>query len=297
MKYISNEEIKNVSISSKEIFDLVDKTIRAKKTSILPPKTSMHFHDHDFFNVMPAIIPDLNLSGVKCINRYETNTPSLNGDIFLYDFKTGLLKSVLDARHITTLRTAAVAVHSIKLLAKSDYKIISFIGLGEIGKATLKILIDLNDRPLIIRLFNYKDHALIVKKLYENTKNITFEIFDDYEEMVKDSDVVISAITYASKDFAKESVYKKGVLLVPIHTLGFQECDLTFDKIFGDDYGHIQHFKYFNKFKTFNEVSEVLNGTCKGRENDNERIIAYNIGIALHDISLANLVLEKFNKK
>lgn len=297
MKYISTEEIEKINLSNKEILNLVEATIKAKKDSILPPKTSMHFHDHDFFNVMPAIIPTLNLAGVKCINRYEHNTPSLNGDIFLYDFKTGLLKSVMDAKRITTLRTAAVAVHSIKLLAKSDYKIVSFIGLGEIGQATLKILIDLNDRPLIIRLFNYKDHAVKTKKLYENTKNVKFEIFDDYIEMVKDSDVVVSAITYASQDFAPECVYKKGVLLVPIHTLGFQGCDLTFDKIFGDDYGHIQHFKYFNQFKTFNEVSEILNGTCKGRENNEERIIAYNIGIALHDLALANLVLQKFNEK
>ena len=216
-----------------------------------------------------------------------------NTIIFIYDYQTGLLDSVLDAKKITNLRTAAVAVHSIHLLAKSDYKIVSFVGLGEIGKTTLQILIETTDRPLIIRLFNYKNRAGIFKEKYKDNKLINIEIFEDFEDMVKDSDVVVSAITYAEKDFADESIYKKGVLLVPIHTLGFQNCDLTFDKIFGDDLSHICGFKYFNSFKRFNEISEVLNNKCEGRVNDDERIIAYNIGIALHDIALAKIYIDK----
>lgn len=293
MRYISYDEVEKVDISSKEVIDLVESVLRHKHTSLLPAKTSIKFKESNFFNVMPCIMPELNISGVKCISRYMDRTPSLCGDIILYDYQTGLIKSIMDARKITTLRTAAVAIHSLKLLANSNYKIVSFIGLGEIGKATLKMLIDLNDRELEIRLFNYKDQAIDQFNKYKDIQNINIKIFDDFEEMAKDSDVIISAITYADKDFANPEIYKPGVLLIPIHTLGFQGCDLTFDKIFGDDYDHIKHFKYFNQFKEFNEVADVINGKCAGRESDDERIIAYNIGIALHDIVLANYILNK----
>ena len=43
----------------------------------------------------------------------------------------------------------------------------------------------------------------------------------------------------------------------------------------------------FNKFKKFAEVSDVVNGLAVGRENDQERILAYNIGIAIHDMNFA----------
>ena len=35
--------------------------------------------------------------------------------------------------------------------------------------------------------------------------------------------------------------------MVPVHTRGFSNCDLFFDKVFADDYGHVKHFKYFDK--------------------------------------------------
>ena len=82
-------------------------------------------------------------------------------------------------------------------------------------------------------------------------------------------------------------------MVIPVHTLGFTNCDLFFDKVFADDYGHVKHFKYFDKFKSFAEVSDVVNGIKPGRENDEERILVYNIGIALHDIYYAGQIYGK----
>lgn len=293
MKYYSEEDIKNVDISSQELLELANEVIVNKNNTLLPPKVSIKFDESKFYNTMPCLMPSINTFGIKCINRNPNNIPSLNGEIFLYDMESAVLKAVMDAKRITTLRTAAVAVHSVYLFAKKNYKTIAFIGLGEVGKATLKVLIDTTDRPLNIRLFNYNGQAEELVELYKNNTNISIELYDDYELMACDSDVIISAITYAHKDFAPAKIYKEGVLLVPVHTLGFQECDSVFDKIFGDDFGHICGFKYFDKFKSFNEVTDVLLNKCSGRENDKERIIAYNVGISLHDIALAELFLRK----
>jgi ornithine cyclodeaminase/alanine dehydrogenase len=58
------------------------------------------------------------------------------------------------------------------------------------------------------------------------------------------------------------------VLVVPVHTRGFTNCDLFFDKIFADDTGHVDHFRNFKQFKYFAEMSDVVNGTAEGRESD-----------------------------
>ena len=46
-----------------------------------------------------------------------------------------------------------------------------------------------------------------------------------------------------------ENLYRKGCLVIPVHTRGFQNCDLCFDKVYADDTAHVCGFKYFNEFK------------------------------------------------
>ena len=76
-------------------------------------------------------------------------------------------------------------------------------------------------------------------------------------------------------------------------TRGFQNCDLFFDQIFADDVAHVEGFKYFNQFKQFDEFARILLKQNPGRTSDQERILAYNIGIALHDIYFASQVYDK----
>ncbi len=293
---ITTEQIVSLKITSQEMIEWVNETIKNKKSMLLPEKISIKMDEGKiFYNVMPCVVETEGVAGVKVVTRYPNRTPVLDSKLSLYDLKTGYLKAIIDADFITTWRTAAVAIHSINLLAVHEFKIISFVGLGTIGKATLKMFLDTIDkkRKVEIRILNYKNIGESIVKQYEGDTNVTWKLFDNYIDMAKDSDIIVSAVTFAEEDFADESVYKKGVLLVPIHTRGFQNCDKTFDKIFGDDYNHIQGFKYFAHFKNFHEISDVINGICVGRENNEERIIAYNIGIALHDIVFAQKIMEK----
>ena len=118
------------------------------------------------------------------------------------------------------------------------------------------------------------------------------DICTDTECLISDSDVVVSCITAADHIIAPDKCFKEGVLVVPVHTRGFQNCDLFFDKVFADDTGHVRDFKYFKQFKQFDEFSRVLLGENPGRENDQERILAYNIGISLHDIYFASQIYD-----
>ena len=96
-----------------------------------------------------------------------------------------------------------------------------------------------------------------------------------------------SCATYFENDICPDEYFDEGVLVIPIHTRGFTNCDLFFNKVYADDYGHVCHFKNFNKFKSFAEVCDVVNYNAIGRENNRERILIYNIGLAIHDINFA----------
>lgn len=231
--------------------------------------------------------------GVKIVTRYPERKPSLDSEILLYDLESGKNIALMDGNWITAMRTGAVAAHSVKLFAVEDFKKIGIIGLGNMARATLKMLLAIYpERQLIIKLKKYKDQHELFAQEFKKDANITFIYCDSFGEVVMDSDVVLSAATMFEKDICPNEYFKEGILVIPIHTRGFMNCDLFFDKVFADDIDHVKGFKYFTKFKYFAEVSDVTNGVKPGRENNKERILAYNIGIALHDIYFAGKIYE-----
>jgi ornithine cyclodeaminase/alanine dehydrogenase len=148
----------------------------------------------------------------------------------------------------------------------------------------------LKNRKLTVNLLKYKGQEKDFAQRFSQYENLTFQTVDTPEELVTGSDVVISGVTYAPTNFCSDECFQKGVLVVPIHTLGFTNCDLFFDKVFADDYGHVCNFRYFNKFKKFAEMTDVVTGKVPGRESDDERILAYNIGISVHDVYFASKI-------
>ena len=214
MRIIDGYEIGKINIPPALALETVDKTLRAKYEDVLPPKISMPLPGHKFINVMPAIVPSLNAAGVKIVSRYPERSPSLRSQILLYDLRTGEPKALMDADLITSLRTAAVAVHSVRLLAKSGWSSVALIRLGDIGAHIADMLSAAVDREFELRLYDYKNRAADFAAKHCSGKG-SWKIFGDYEEMVSDADVVISAVSYAEEDFAPASAYKKGVLVVP----------------------------------------------------------------------------------
>lgn len=73
---------------------------------------------------------------------------------------------------------------------------------------------------------------------------------------------------------------------------GLQNCDTTFDRVFGDDTDHVKGFKFFLQYKDYNGIGEVLAGRDPWRRSDEQRIIDYNYGLALHDVVYASKIFE-----
>jgi ornithine cyclodeaminase/alanine dehydrogenase-like protein (mu-crystallin family) len=259
----------------------------------------MKMDNNIFVNTMPCVIPPLNRMGVKIVTRYPARTPVLTSELLLYEASTGSQLALMDAEWITTMRTGAVAALAIETLKKTKAHIYSFVGLGNTARATLLCLLSRLSKGEVItvKLLSYKNQAFEFKKRFSAFKNINFEIIDSKKDFIKNSDVIVSCVTAADELIGNDEWYDEGVLVVPVHTRGFQNCDLFFDRIFVDDTEHIKDFKNFEHFKYKDKIANVLRGISFGRTNDNERILSYNIGIALHDIYYASKIYDMIKKK
>lgn len=298
MQQISFEQILKLGITPLECVNWAETVIKNKNKYVLPHKISITYGNECYFNTMPAYMPDMNIIGVKEVSRVTGREPTLQGDILLYDSVSGDMKCFMDGTWITTWRTAAVTAITVEKLKKSDAKNISLMGLGNIARAFVLCIDAIRDHEEIeLNILAYKDqHELFIER-FRNHKNIHIKVFNDVKEMFKISDVIVSCVTAATSLFDEnDEDYKPGVLIVPVQTRGFQNCDLTFDKIFCDDIPHISGFKYFNQYKSVTEMTDVLNDK-KFVRNQTERYLAYNIGIAVQDMFFATKILEKIQHK
>lgn len=292
MKIFHFETIKKQNILPQTCVEWVREAFRLKYLSQLPAKISMKIDEKIFFNTMPVYLPDLNRFGVKVVSRYPEREPALQADILLFDTQTGETLALMDGSWITAMRTGAVAALAIKELKSSTAREYAFLGLGNTARATLLCLLSFLHEPIHIRLLAYKGQEQLFIERFAAYESVRFSVYDSVEDLIDGADVVVSCVTVATELFAPDRVFKEGVLVVPVHTRGFQNCDLFFDKVFADDTNHVKDFKYFSQFKAYDEFSQILLGENPGRESDKERILAYNIGIALHDVYFAAKLFE-----
>ena len=295
---IQQEQIDQLNISPKECIEWVKQGFLMKDEAQMPAKLSVHPQGEDFMTSMPCLLPKHNgkkYFGLKLVSRIEGQTPTLKSDITLYDAETGRLLAVMDGDWITAMRTGAVAALAARTFQRSGVDTYSMIGLGNIARAVALCLIaDNSHRHINIRLMRYKYQAEQFIERFKAYDNVTFDIIDDPKTFLSEADVLISCVTVATELlFPDDTLFKKGVTVIPVHVRGFQNCDLFFDKVFGDDTGQIQKFKYFSQFREYDEIHQVLLGKNPGRTNDDERILSYNYGIALHDIVFASKIYEK----
>ncbi len=296
MKVISFDEIAGLGIDPATCLQWVGEALTRKGEAVLPKKISMKHESLPgvFYNCMPCIAPWMGRAGVKLVTRYPGREPALDSEMLLYDTASGECLALMDADWVTTMRTGAVAAHSARLLGAPGFSRVGFMGLGNTARATMLCLrAAAGDAPLEVGLLRYKGQELGFRERFAGMEGVEFLEFDDPRGLARWSQVLFSCVTVAEGEVCPPEDFSPGSLLVPVHTRGFAACDLAFDRVFADDEAHVSGFGYYERFKDrLAEVSDVVAGLDPGRRSATERILAYNIGIALHDVVFASRVYD-----
>lgn len=307
MKIITLQQIRSLSISPASCVEWVKESFSIKKESQLPAKISVHPQGYDFYTAMPCLLPErYDRVALKMVHRVKGATPSLGSDLLLYKASTGELLAVMDAMWITAMRTGATATLAAQTLrrgaagsacasgASRDEAVYGLVGLGNTARATVLCLLEAEPQARhTILLQRYKDQADLFIDRFKSYNNVEFIVVDSFRDILARADVIFSCITDAQGLFCEdESLFRPGCTLIPIHVRGFQNCDLFFDKVFGDDTDPLRSWKNFDSFRSYAEFGDVLAGTVPGRTSDTERILSYNYGLGLHDALFASKIYD-----
>ena len=301
--YLSQEDVRNVDLNVEKIIELVELAFQEKghQRVEMPPKPGIHTQPDAFIHAMPAYIPAMKSAGIKWVSGYPENQarglPYITGLLILNDVETGLPYAIMDCVWITAYRTAAATAIAAKYLAKRDSRTAGIIACGVQGRTNLEALQSLF--PLE-KVWAY-DIAPDVLKSYvdEMSKKLNLEIIpvDDPIDAVRESDLVVTAgpILKHPTPTIQAGWLKPGGFgsAVDFDSYWSPEALAEMDKISTDDLAQFEYYRSVGYFQNtpdpYADLGEIVIGSVPLRENEDQRIIAINLGLAIDDLSLIHI--------
>ncbi len=311
LHYLSQKDVIEVGLTMKEAIDIVEEVLREHglKEFENPPKPGIHPLSDAFIHAMPGYLQRKNVSGIKWVSgfpgNYKYGLPTIMGLIVLNDVNTGQPLAVMEGGYITTLRTAAVSAVAAKYLANKDAKVVGIIGAGVQGRYHLLSLKEVLHDIEVVKIFD--NNAEASRKLISlMNEHVPFRVESgqSIEEVFEGADVIVTATGHLDERLFKEKWVGKGALALPVHTRGWESVTMRkMDKFIVDDWEQFDRFVggtagYYAPLPDLHaELGEIIIGKKPGRQNREERVIDFNVGVAIHDVFMATEVLARAKEK
>ena len=260
---------------------------------------------HGALQLMGAADPELGAMGAKLY-------PSIPGGrisfvVILFDANSGALSAVIEAGRLSGLRTGAASGVSVKYLAPPEVGSIGIIGTGRQARTQLEAVCAM--RPSArVRVFS-RDPANVQQFVAEVTSklNVELEPAATPEAAVRGAQVVITATNAADPVIESEWI-EPGAHVVAMGTNHPQHRELDSaavaraDRVFVDDLegakiecgdliGAVEDGAF--QWGQAVELGQVVAGRAPGRTSPDEITLFESQGIALWDIALGQVVLER----
>lgn len=299
--YLSRSDVEAVNLPMKIIIELLEKAFFEKGQGRveMPPKPGVHTMPDAFIHAMPAYIPAMKSAGIKWVSGYPENykrgLPYITGLLILNDVETGIPYAVMDCAWITGMRTGAATALSAKYLARPDSATVGILACGVQGRTNLEALACLFQ---IRRVYAYDILPDVQEKYVAEMKaKFGFEVVGVKEpkQAVVDSDLVVTSgpilkhpTPTIDRDWLKPGAFGSAVDFDSYWT-GAALAQM--DRIATDDHAQFRYYKSIGYFQQtpdpYADLGELAAGLKPGRQDEKERTLALNLGLAMDDMAVA----------
>lgn len=299
--YLSAADVRAVALDFKTIVQLLETAFREKGEGRveMPPKPGIHTQPDAFIHAMPAYVPALRSAGVKWVSGYPDNfrhgLPYISGLLVLNDVDSGLPYAVMDCTWITAYRTAAASALSARYLARPASRTVGILACGVQGRTNLEALA--TQFP-VSRAYAYDVLREAQERYVEEMRaklGIDVVGVSGPREAVAESDLVVTSGPIVKHPTPR---IQKGWLrpgsfasAVDFDSYWSAEALAEFDRITTDDHAQFQDHRHAGYFAQTpdpeSDLGELVAGLKRGRQQDDERTMAINLGLALDDMAVA----------
>lgn len=306
LRYLSQEDILSLDIGWEDIIQRVEMALseQARGTIENPPKRGVHTRSDTFIHEMPVFLKGMDACGIKWVSGYPENykhdLPQILGVQIMNSTETGVPLAVMDCRWITAVRTAAATAVTVKHCAKKDARSIAIIGAGVQGKMHLMAIKHVLPSLETCHIFDIKEKMLDDYAAQMPDKcQVKVDKFTTVSEAVEGVDIIVTCTQKLHEPIIPAGALKPGMLGAGLEAGRAWPADIIHgsDKVITDDLTQTSSYASTGAFAGglpafYCQLGDLVNGK-PGRENDQETILAFNVGIAAEDISLGQYVYEK----
>ncbi len=299
MLFLNKEEV-GFLVSMEEVIGAVEEAFlkHAHGKTRYPPKSQFMLPTEQWrwWGFMPVYVEGMGVA-CKVVCDYPENKgkgrPTIIATIMLCDPGTGEVKAVMDATHLTALRTGALGAVAAKHLAREDAKTVGVMGCGVQARTQLTGLTKVRDIEEV-RVYDINEGAASQFILDMRGLGLPIKEVDSKKSMR--SDIVVAATV--SKDpvvFGEEIQPGTHITSIGAHTPDAREVDddlmrkskVVIDSPDAKKSGDLQGFN-----GDLVEIKEVIAGK-NVRTGPQDITLFKSVGTALQDVAIASLVYEK----
>ena len=319
IKTISQEDVAAIFKGNADaIYGIIEDSFRKYLAGdiIMPDKISQIFDEvsQNRINCMPATLINEKVCGMKWVSVFPTNAlkgmQNVTGIMLLSELNTGFPIAVIDGTLSTKMRTAAVGCIAAKYLAPSKVETIGVIGAGEEARMHFTLLKHLYPsikecRVSSLNITIEQDFIDKFKGIVPDVKFVTCN--NDSHLCASGADIIVTASSGQSPVLKAADITQGGLY---IHVGGWEDeygVAQKADKIVCDDWEVVKHRSqtlcrmYKEGILKDNDIyanlSDLIAGTKKGRENDSEFIYFNSVGLSYIDINFANYIYKEAVKR
>lgn len=300
MLVLNRADLESLDLTWAEIIDVLDDAFVQKARGLVqnPPKPKVTSRDDAFIHAMPAYLGGSDRIGIKWVAGYEQNhakgLPYIYGAVIMNDAETGRPIALLDGGWITEMRTPGVSGVTMRHVP-GDPKHLAIVGCGVQGRRHLEVALQVHAGLTHVTAYDYVDG--VAQQLLDNAGDRVTTVADTPIDAVAGADLVITTITVPLEPKLDCAYTDPNALLLPVDyddamaPAAFHDAVVYCVDDLGQ-YGSVAESLYFFGLpKPDTHLAEVVAG--KYNVPVTGRRMFLNMGIAMDDVALGSLVLDR----
>lgn len=278
--------------------------LRAEGRVPMPAKAKLSDEDADaFYHSMPALVPGA-AAGVKWVAGSPSNTarglPHIQSLLLLSDLATGRPTAIIEANHLTGLRTAAISLLAARYLARRSARRLAVIGCGLQAVTHLDAL--RTEFPLrTVAIHGRRADSMQQFARHAAERGLASQCCADPVEALRGADIVVSSVPAQPglKGFLDACTLPPGALAAMVDLGRSWRADsvAAFDHSFTDDREQSRALAgdnpTFASMRFSGDLGALVRGDMPGRQDETERIAFLFPGVAFADIVIGQMLLER----
>jgi ornithine cyclodeaminase/alanine dehydrogenase len=278
---------------------------------VLPPKIFFHRNGPRFYSSMISSAPALGFAGCKWQSGDPDNPARglsyIHGLFILSEDATGQPVAIMDSKWVTGNRTAAASAVAAKHLARKGAQTMAILGCGLQGHKNLEVLKAVLPNLAHCQAYDVvpEREAIFVREM-NGRWGVSVTGAGSAERAVRGADIVITAGPI--QDTRRASLVPEwlapGSLTVTLDYDSYvtDAAIAAVDLVLTDDRGQIEDArlregKFIGATRIDAELADLLSTGQGRRTSQDQRILVFNLGIALEDLATGVEILKRARQK